>query len=56
MPSKKVRAATVGAIVAAVFEDLCDQKEEMSSALEKIKDLLNLLVYVHSSKVQQMSE
>lgn len=56
MPSKKVRAATVGAIVAAVFEDLCDQKEEMISALEKIKDLLNLLVYVHSSKLQRMSE
>jgi dsRNA-specific ribonuclease len=52
-PSTNVRAATVGAIVAAVFED---QKEEMISALEKIKDLLNLLAYVHSSKVQRMSE
>lgn len=47
MPSEKVRAFTVGAIVAAVFDDLCDQKEDTASALEKIKDLLGLLAYVH---------
>lgn len=43
MPSKNIRAATVGAIVAAVFEDLCDQKEPMAYALEKITDLIDLL-------------
>lgn len=43
MPSEKVRAFTVGAIVGAVFEDLCDQEENMGTALEKVKDLLDLL-------------
>lgn len=46
MPSKNVRAATVGAIVAAVFEDLCDQKVEAAFALDKITDLLGLLAFV----------
>lgn len=46
-PSEKVRAFAVGAIVAAVFDDLCDQKEDTASVLEKIRDLLGLLAYVH---------
>jgi hypothetical protein len=45
-PSRNVRAATVSAIVAAVFEDLCARKENMEYALEKIADLLNRLGYV----------
>lgn len=45
-PSKNVRAATISAIVAAVFEDLCARKENMESALEKIADLLSRLGYV----------
>jgi hypothetical protein len=45
-PSRNVRASTVSAIVAAVFEDLCARKESMESALEKIADLLSRLGYV----------
>lgn len=45
-PSKNVRAATVSAIVAAVFEDLCARKENIESALGKIADLLNRLWYI----------
>lgn len=40
MPSKTVRASTISAIVAAVFEDLCARKENMETALKKIADLL----------------
>jgi hypothetical protein len=46
-PSRNVRAATISAIVAAVFEDLCARKENMDFALEKIADLLDRLGYLN---------
>ncbi|KAM0714494.1 hypothetical protein Q7P37_003022 [Cladosporium fusiforme] len=55
MPSKNIRAATVAAIVAAVFEDLCDQEEPMASALEKITDLIDLLASSELAQPQSIA-